>query len=103
WTDLGAALRSSSVAHAAALEGVQRALAARDSVRAFEFMEHLAGTRHDGATLAATDSLLVRMGRNWSPSVAFASSAPLAESSWPPELRDAIQLTRARLAVAAGD
>ena len=103
WSDLAAALRSSVVAHAAALEGVRRAVLSRDSARAFEFMGHLAETRHDGTTLSEVDSLLVRMGRDWSPALAFASSAPLAESTWPPEMRDAIQLARARLAVAAGD
>lgn len=104
WAELAAALRGDGiVAHTAALDGVQRALEARDSARAFEFMAHLARTPHVAATLADVDSVLLRMGRDWSPTVAFESSAPLAESAWPAATRDAIQLSRARLAVQAGD
>jgi hypothetical protein len=74
----------------------------RDSVRTFEYMAALAGTPHQGSP-AEVDSLILSIAREWSPAIAFNSSASLAGASWPPQVRDAIALTRARLAFDAGD
>jgi tetratricopeptide (TPR) repeat protein len=103
WADLTAALSNDRVAHQAALEGVRRGLELRDSARTVEFMEHLARSPHQPGSLQQVDSILRTVARDWSPRLAFSSSAPLAESNWPPEMRDAIAVTRARLAVEAGD
>ena len=103
WGDLHAALGNRRVAHAAALEGVRRGFERRDSARTFEFMQQLANTPHEASTREQVDSLLTRIGRDWSPSHAFNSSAPLAEANWPADVRDAVALTRARLAASAGD
>ncbi|HEX2166802.1 MAG TPA: hypothetical protein VHG09_06140 [Longimicrobiales bacterium] len=103
WADLSAALSHDRIAHEAALEGVRRGFQQRDSARTFEFMRHLAATRHDGRTLARVDSLLTTISVDWSPSIAFAASAPLAQAGWPAEMRDQIALSRARLAIDAGD
>lgn len=103
WTDLNVALTQTRLAREAALEGVQRAWQQRDSARTFEFMRHLADTRPEGRSLEEVDSLLSGIGREWSPSIAFHSSAPLTQSSWPAQVRDGIELIRARLALDAGD
>lgn len=103
WADLAAAMAHERIAHEAALEGVRRGLEQRDSVRTFEFMQHLAATRHDGSTIERVDSLLATISIEWSPAIGFAASAPLAQASWPPELRDRIGLMRARVALDAGD
>lgn len=102
WTSLAGAASHPRSARPAAIEGVRRGLQLRDSARVFEHMHNLAGTAHDGSVLEV-DSILLAVGREWSPAIAFNSSAPLAGSAWPPEVRDAIALTRARLAVDAGD
>lgn len=103
WADLEIALAHDRLAQAAAIEGVQRGFQQRDSARTFEFMRHLASTRQAGRSLEQIDTVLNRMGREWSPSIAFHSSAPLSESSWPAAMRDGIDLLRARLAFDAGD
>ncbi|MBR9988176.1 MAG: tetratricopeptide repeat protein [Gemmatimonadetes bacterium] len=103
WQDLTAATSSRRMAHRIAMEGVRRSLQQRDSARAFEFMHHLARAPHEGGSQMRADSILDVLGREWSPSIAFGSSAPIGQSDWPADVRDAIALTRARLAVRAGD
>jgi tetratricopeptide (TPR) repeat protein len=103
WADLDLALTHRRIAQEAALEGVERAYEQRDSARTFEFMRHLASTRWEGRSLEQVDSMLHGIGREWSPAIAFHSSAPLVQSSWPPQVRDGIELIRAHLALDAGD
>lgn len=102
WSDLGAALTNRLSAYEVALEGVRHAFQYRDSARAIEFMEHLAHTAPDAGGVAAIDSLLQAIGTDWSAAVAFNGSAPLTDAGWPPDMRDALRLTRASLAVQAG-
>ena len=102
WSDLGAALTNRFSAHDAALEGVRQALQHRDSVRAVEFMQHLAHTTPAAGAVAAIDSLLRAISTEWSATVAFHGSAPLADADWPADMLDVLRLTRAALAVQAG-
>ncbi|HSK21187.1 MAG TPA: hypothetical protein VK912_18680 [Longimicrobiales bacterium] len=102
WSDLGAAMTNRHIAYDAALEGVRHARQHRDSARAVEFMQHLAHTTPDAGGVAAIDSLLRAIGSDWSATIAFNGSAPLADADWPPDMRDALRLTRASLAVQAG-
>lgn len=103
WADLEAAGRSAATSREAALEGIRRAAAARDSARTFEFMRRLAATPPAGRTHMQLDSILRHIADTWSPAVALHASAPLAVSHWPVAARDAIALTRAEIAIPAGE
>lgn len=102
WSDLGAAMTNRFSAYEAALEGVRHALEYRDSARVAEFMQHLASSRPGAGGAAAIDSLLRAIGTEWSATIAFNGSAPLVDADWPADMRDALRLTRASLAVQAG-
>ena len=99
WADLTAAAGSGRTARDAAFEGIGHAVQLRDSARVLEFMQLLARSR--GLELPRVDSLLRSIGHDWSPALAFHASSALMDADVPADVRDAISLRRARLAVDA--